>query len=157
MNKFRVWDNYNRLWMKDDERGFYFRYRMGGGLGYVYFRSDGREEIVRLPQDHFIVQDATGLQDMDGTDIYVGDYVSVIALEHVCEVRYGKVSKLVQLAPQFDVFSEVEINCFYFHNVKSGLNCFSIPNNCFGEHDLQRTKVIGNIYDDPKGINTKAQ
>ena len=145
--KFRVWDSNSRKMILQD-----------GGFGVFHAdpfltlcigaKMDGGKDDCA--GDIEIMQ-FSGLEDKNGVDIYEGDIVSVYDRENLFEVCFGKIERKVVGYNDNSIYTveinRLEFNGFYFRSLKDGKAYLSIVNNAFGEHDLNGTEIIGNIFE----------
>lgn len=122
--KFRAWDKKKNDWFDDDEGNLYVELN-----GNINFGWNG--EIMDDYTDRIILIQYTGLKDINGTKIYVGDIIKDVGKGNVCEVSYDwyedvKVSTYLQMGVY--LYDGYETSPFYRRNYE----------------------VIGNIYENPE-------
>lgn len=96
-----------------------------------------------------VLMQFTGIKDKGNKDIYEGDVVCVYNDENLFVVKFGTVSRNVQTYDKQSILN-LDFNCFYFESLNDGRKYFSITNNCYGEHDLKGTLIVGNIFNNPE-------
>ena len=99
----------------------------------------------------FVFEMWTGAYDINGEEIYKGDIVEVNTVDgyNRFEVKFGVCNRIM------DTGAAVEIRGFYFSMIAPGeayhgKPYFSITNNWRGGHDLEVTKVIGTVLENPE-------
>ncbi len=134
--KFRVWNKRTNNWVHGPghEINLFGETILLGG----FMRGIGLEEL-----NDCVALQYTGMKDKNGKEIYEGDFVSVVDENNIFDIRFGKVKRTV-VGIDAATLHLVEINCFYFH--RDGFPYFSITYNFIGKHDLDDTKIIGNIF-----------
>lgn len=154
--KFRVWDNKNKRFLLPyptlDVKTYSLEnsdrripsFMLGGDGDLVFTTITGGNVYPVQNVENYVIQQFTGLVDKNGNEIYEGDIVSVLDDNNVFEVKFGKVRRNI-VGFDTTVDYPVEISCFYFD--REGLPHFSITENFLGKHDLEDTKVIGNIFE----------
>lgn len=128
--KFRVWDNSNNKWLKDEENFDYeIKYMIDlSGRIYMYIENGGGEDNVEYLDLDYEINQYTGLKDKYGNEIYEGDIVKDEIDEEIGYVE----------------FSEGEYRIIY-DNIAIILN----------RDEAFYIEVIGNIYENKEFLGDK--
>ena len=105
-----------------------------------------------LDDNSFVFQQFVGITDKSGKEVYDGDIVSVYDKDNLFQIKFGKVVRTV-ISYDKQANYPLEFNTFYFESVKDGKAYFSITENCYKQHDLEGTEVVGNIFEDSNVFN----
>ena len=149
--KFRVWDSNSRkmILQNGDFEVFHADPFLTLCIGAAMHGGSG--DCDGAPDEAFEIMQSSGLKDKNGIEIYEGDVVSVYDKENLFEVCFGKIERKVVGYNDNSIYeveiNKLEFNGFYFRSLKDGKAYLSIVNNAFGEHDLNGTEVIGNIFE----------
>ena len=115
--KFRVWSNTFVKFLTKEEWFFDFD-------GDLYFWDIVENDMIRVPENEYIIQQYTGLKDKNGVEIYEGDIVKATSDQYENENFVGKV-----------IFDE---GCFLTWVHKNDIR------GIWGEDDIE---VVGNIFE----------
>ncbi len=144
---FRIWNPLLEGFVSDPSEWFI------NSEGHVYWYECGNGELTRARDCE--INCWTGFYDKDGVPIYEKDIVSVEHPDNLFIVKLGIVSREVisyDAAPERNSYG-MDICCFYFEKIGDpDKKCFSINKNKFGCHDLELTKVVGNVYNTAHGV-----
>jgi len=94
------------------------------------------------------IQQYAGIKDNTGKEIYDGDIVSVYHEDNIFIVQFGKIARTV-ISHDGQSNNKLEFNTFYFTSLRDNKPYQSIIENIYGEHDLNGTVIIGNIFETP--------
>lgn len=124
--KFRVWDKINRRWLMGEE------YLINSDAEIFLLTGEGDDDgapvMLAWDQEDYIIQQYTGINDIDGKEIYEGDIVNLYSSFH---------KKPLNLFPRIITYHAPSFIC----------------NNLADTHDpgwyLFQPMVIGNIFENP--------
>jgi uncharacterized phage protein (TIGR01671 family) len=153
--KFRVWDSEEERFIEWYNADPYIACSTGHIMCHERTRNpDGSYGADKMSNKrHFegklIVQQYTGLIDQTSNEICEGDIVSVYDDKNRYIIRYGKSVRTV-ISYDGKSINSLEFNGFYFQSIYDGKPYQSITKNHHGVHDLNGTKILGNIYETPE-------
>jgi hypothetical protein len=116
MLKFRVWDIKNKKYVENCAKSITNHGKLLIGKTYFY------DTFTNTNPEDYVVEYCTGYKSVDGTDIYVNDYV---------EFKLGL--KMVRARVVYDHFA------FWVYEIRGGVMTFH-------KHDY---KIIGNLNTNP--------
>lgn len=150
-NKFKAWDIQKKEWMDapiiDGANGKAMAFDLLAGEFQRHF-SDEEVRVVR----------STGLYDGQGSEIFEGDIVwlSVDGDERLFEVCIDTTVRKVQSHPSFaDEFAVVAITGVVFK--WKGFKLFPCVIDDNRTTDVERMKIVGNVFEDPDLIFASAK
>ena len=133
--KFRAWNG--REFIKDRYNHNHFISIADGKLVQVQHDDVCAEGFVYGNPEPVILQQFTGLTDINGVEIYEGDYCSVFTADDNEFMMCGVVRYGFRGYPGFDIYTR-------------GGNTYSDEYNTFTNDDDLYVKVVGNIYQNPE-------
>ena len=128
---------------------------MAGQLGSYFAHQDPNDNACAINTkytDSTSIMQYTGLKDKSNKEIYEGDIVSVYDEANLFIVRFGKITRRV-ISHDGQSDNLLEFNTFYFEAIDNHKPYQSIVKNTYGEHDLNGTTIIGNIFENPELLN----
>ena len=145
--KFRVWSKTKKNWLNSIVIG-------DTGIPFIFYvEVNDKQEVINkvFTLDGFdpIIQQYTGLKDKNGKEIYEGDIVYVYDPANKFVVKFGKVIRNVVSYDEKST-NKLEFNTFHFEATDNKKAYQSITENECGEHDLNGTVIIGNIFENPE-------
>lgn len=109
------------------------------------------EQLLRNEDPHITTMLGTGKLDMNGKEIFEGDYIEVInsiGISLLVECCYGTVERYVVGLDGSS--TECLIQGFYYKILRTGNKTFPIKENYKGVTDYEIFDVIGNKYETPE-------
>mgnify|MGYP001593996406 CR=1 FL=1 len=136
-----------KVWHRENKKMFWFDLRWGTkqsmGAGWLSVLPDGHEREYGIddkrllidPEDCEIMQ-FTGLKDKNGKEIYEGDIISLVPVDHPLAIVKG----VVRWHPELALF---EVECYSYDAT------FTVYSKQVDGKNTNR-EVIGNIYSNPE-------